>query len=126
MQYTYRGAYLNALSEVIVAGLSPESVYLWTLPMFHCNGWCFPWAVTAVAATHVACGGRSRRHLELIDEEGVTHYNGAPTVQLMIINHSKAHRLERPVTAMVAASPPSPTLLARMAELTSGSCTSTA
>ena len=54
VQYTYRGAYLNALSEVIVAGMSPESVYLWTLPMFHCNGWCFPWAVTAVAATHVA------------------------------------------------------------------------
>jgi fatty-acyl-CoA synthase len=53
----------------------------------------------------------------LIDEEGVTHYSGAPTVQLMIINHSGAHRLERPVTAMVAASPPSPTLLARMSEL---------
>jgi acyl-CoA synthetase (AMP-forming)/AMP-acid ligase II len=54
---------------------------------------------------------------QLIDAEGVTHYNGAPTVQLMIINHPGAHRLERPVTAMVAASPPSPTLLARMAEL---------
>jgi fatty-acyl-CoA synthase len=54
---------------------------------------------------------------QLIDEEGVTHYNGAPTVQQMVINHPKAHRLEQPVTAMVAASPPSPTLLARMAEL---------
>jgi fatty-acyl-CoA synthase len=53
VQYTYRGAYLNALNEVIVAGMSTESVYLWTLPMFHCNGWCFPWAVTAVAARHV-------------------------------------------------------------------------
>src|SRR5215468_7470380 len=53
VQYTYRGAYLNALGEVIHAGLSAESVYLWTLPMFHCNGWCFPWAVTAVAARHV-------------------------------------------------------------------------
>ena len=53
VQYTYRGAYLNALSECIVAGLQPESTYLWTLPMFHCNGWCFPWAVTAVGATHV-------------------------------------------------------------------------
>ena len=47
VQYTYRGAYLNALSEVIVAGMSADSAYLWTLPMFHCNGWCFPWAVTA-------------------------------------------------------------------------------
>src|SRR6201995_1865074 len=54
VQYTYRGAYVNALSEVIVAGMNSDSVYLWTLPMFHCNGWCFPWAVTAVAATHVA------------------------------------------------------------------------
>jgi len=54
VQYTYRGAYLNALNEVIVAGLDADSAYLWTLPMFHCNGWCFPWAVTAVAARHVA------------------------------------------------------------------------
>jgi fatty-acyl-CoA synthase len=54
---------------------------------------------------------------ELIDGEGVTHYNGAPTVQLMVLNHPRAHRLERPVTAMVAAAPPSPTLLARMSEL---------
>jgi fatty-acyl-CoA synthase len=118
VQYTYRGAYLNALSEVIVAGMNPESVYLWTLPMFHCNGWCFPWAVTAVAATHVALRAVDPDLVwQLIDEEGVTHYNGAPTVQLMIINHPKAHRLEQQVTAMVAASPPSPTLLARMAEL---------
>jgi fatty-acyl-CoA synthase len=118
VQYTYRGAYLNALSEVIVAGMSPESVYLWTLPMFHCNGWCFPWAVTAVAARHVALRAVDPALVwQLIDEEGVTHYNGAPTVQLMIINHPNAHRLERPVTAMVAASPPSPTLLARLSEL---------
>jgi fatty-acyl-CoA synthase len=118
VRYTYRGAYLNALSEVIVAGMSPESVYLWTLPMFHCNGWCFPWAVTAVAARHVALRAVDPdRVWRLIDDEGVTHYSGAPTVQLMIINHPRAHRLEQPVTAMVAASPPSPTLLARMAEL---------
>jgi acyl-CoA synthetase (AMP-forming)/AMP-acid ligase II len=118
VQYTYRGAYLNALSEVIVAGMSRESVYLWTLPMFHCNGWCFPWAVTAVAATHVALRAVDPDVIwRLIDQEGVTHYNGAPTVQLMIINSPTAHRLEQQVTAMVAASPPSPTLLARMADL---------
>ena len=118
VQYTYRGAYLNALSEVIVAGMTPESVYLWTLPMFHCNGWCFPWAVTAVAARHVALRAVDPELVwQLIDQEGVTHYNGAPTVQLMIINHPMAHRLEQPVTAMVAASPPSPTLLARLSEL---------
>ena len=118
VQYTYRGAYLNALSEVIVAGLATGSAYLWTLPMFHCNGWCFPWAVTAVAARHVTMRAVDPGLIwELIDGEGVTHYNGAPTVQLMVVNHPRAHRLERPVTAMVAAAPPSPTLLARMSEL---------
>ncbi|HEY7143143.1 MAG TPA: AMP-binding protein [Streptosporangiaceae bacterium] len=118
VQYTYRGAYLNALAEVIHGGLSADSVYLWTLPMFHCNGWCFPWAVTAVAARHVTMRAVDPGLAwDLIDSEGVTHYNGAPTVQLMILNHPRAHRLERPVTAMVAAAPPSPTLFARMSEL---------
>ena len=118
VQYTYRGAYLNALNEVIVAGLDTDSAYLWTLPMFHCNGWCFPWAATAVAARHVTMRAVDpQRVWDLIDGEGVTHYNGAPTVQLMIINHPRAHRLDRPVTAMVAAAPPSPTLFARMSEL---------
>jgi fatty-acyl-CoA synthase len=118
VQYTYRGAYLNALSEVIVAGMGSDSAYLWTLPMFHCNGWCFPWAVTAVAARHVTMRAVDPGLIwELIDGEGVTHYNGAPTVQLMVINHPRAHRLEPAVTAMVAAAPPSPTLLARMSEL---------
>ena len=107
VQYTYRGAYLNALSEVIVAGLGTDSAYLWTLPMFHCNGWCFPWAVTAVAARHVTMRAVDPGLIwELIDGEGVTHYNGAPTVQLMVVNHPRAHRLDRPVTAMVAAAPP--------------------
>jgi fatty-acyl-CoA synthase len=118
VQYTYRGAYLNALNEVIVAGLGNDSAYLWTLPMFHCNGWCFPWAVTAVAARHVTMRAVDPELIwELIDGEGITHYNGAPTVQLMVTNHPLAHRLERAVTAMVAAAPPSPTLLARMSEL---------
>ena len=75
VQYTYRGAYLNALNEVIVAGMSADSVYLWTLPMFHCNGWCFTWAVTAAAARHVTMRAMdAQRVWELIDSEGVTHY----------------------------------------------------
>ena len=118
VQCTYRGAYLNALNEIIVAGLGTDSVYLWTLPMFHCNGWCFPWAVTAAGARHVTMPAVDpQRVWDLIDGEGVTHYNGAPTVQLMILNHPRAHRLDRPVTARVAAAPPSPTLLGRMSEL---------
>lgn len=118
VQYTYRGAYLNALNEVIVAGLSAESVYLWTLPMFHCNGWCFPWAVTAVAGRHVTMRAVEPQLVwDLIDQEGVTCYNGAPTVHLTIINHPSAHPPSQQVTALVAAAPPSPTLFARMGEL---------
>jgi acyl-CoA synthetase (AMP-forming)/AMP-acid ligase II len=118
VQYTHRGAYVNALNEAIVAGLSPESVFLWLQPMFHCNGWCFSWAVTAVAARHVTIRKVDPDLIwDLIDAEGVTNFNGAPTVQLTVINHPKAHRVERPVTVVVAAAPPSPTLFARMDEL---------
>ena len=63
VMYTHRGAYLNALGENVTAGHDHRTVYLWTLPMFHCNGWCHPWAITAVGGTHVCCGrsGRPRR-----------------------------------------------------------------
>jgi fatty-acyl-CoA synthase len=118
VQYTHRGAYLNALNEAIVAGLSTESVFLWLQPMFHCNGWCFAWGVTAVAGRHVTIRKVEPDVIwDLIDDEGVTNFNGAPTVQLMLLNHPKAHRVERPITVVVAAAPPSPTLFARMDEL---------
>jgi fatty-acyl-CoA synthase len=118
VQYTYRGAYLNALNEAIVADLSPASVFLWLQPMFHCNGWCFGWAVTAVGGRHVTIRSVDPDLTwDLIDAEGVTNFNGAPTVQLMVINHPKAHRVEPHVTVVVAAAPPSPTLFARMDEL---------
>jgi acyl-CoA synthetase (AMP-forming)/AMP-acid ligase II len=114
----HRGAYLNAIGEVIETGMTFESTYLWTLPMFHCNGWCFTWGVTAMSGTHV-CLRRvdSSRIWDLIDHEGVTHYCGAPTVQIGIVNDPKAHTLTRPVTCAVAGAPPSPTLLARLKEL---------
>ncbi len=116
--YTYRGAYLSALNEAVVASLTPDSVFLWLQPMFHCNGWCFTWGVTAVAGRHVTVRKVDPGVAwELIDSEGVTNYSGAPTIQLMIINHPSAHRVERPVSVMVAAAPPSPTLFARMEEL---------
>jgi acyl-CoA synthetase (AMP-forming)/AMP-acid ligase II len=116
--YTYRGAYLNALGEVIEAELGHHPVYLWTLPMFHCNGWCFPWAVTAAGGTHVCLRQVDPALIwRLFREEGVTHYNGSPTVQTTLVNHPDAGRLDRRVTAMVAAAPPSPALLARLEEL---------
>jgi fatty-acyl-CoA synthase len=116
--YTYRGAYLNSLGEVIEAELGHQPVYLWTLPMFHCNGWCFPWAVTAAGGTHVCLRQVDPGTIwRLFRDEGVTHYNGSPTVQTALVNHPDAAPLKRRLTAMVAAAPPSPTLLARMEEL---------
>jgi fatty-acyl-CoA synthase len=116
--YTHRGAYLNAIGEILETAMSWDARYLWTLPMFHCNGWCFTWGVTAVAGTHV-CLRRvdPGRVWELLEAEGITHYNGAPTVQIGIVNHPHAHRLTRPVTVTVAGAPPSPTLLAKLKEL---------
>jgi fatty-acyl-CoA synthase len=116
--YTHRGAYLNAIGEVLEAGLGIDSVYLWTLPMFHCNGWCFPWGVVAAGGTQV-CLRRPdpARIWKLFEAEGVTHLNGAPTLHLSIATHAAAHRLDRPVSVMVAAAPPSPTLLARLEQL---------
>ncbi len=118
VMYTYRGAYLNALAEVIEIGMNSSSVYLWTLPMFHCNGWCFTWAVTAVGGTHV-CLRKTEPGLiwDLFESEGITHYNGAPTVHIFLVNHPRAHRLERQITVTIAGAPPSPTLLGQLKEL---------
>jgi fatty-acyl-CoA synthase len=116
--YTYRGAYLNALGEVIEAELGHGPVYLWTLPMFHCNGWCFPWAVTAAAGTHVCLPQVDPGEIwRLFVEERVTHYCGSPTVHASLVNHPDAATLQHPVTALIAAAPPSPTLLARLEAL---------
>jgi fatty-acyl-CoA synthase len=116
--FTHRGTYLNALGEVIETGMNFNTVYLWTLPMFHCNGWCFTWAVTAVAGTHVCLRKLDPELIwELIKNEGVTHFNGAPTVQIMLLNHPKARPLDHPVTVTVAGAPPSPTLLEKIKSL---------
>jgi fatty-acyl-CoA synthase len=93
-------------------------VYLWTLPMFHCNGWCFPWAVMAVSGTHIWLRQADPTLTwRLFTEEGVTHYNAAPTVQTALVNHPDAARLERQVTSLVAGAPPSPMLLADLERL---------
>ncbi len=114
VMYTHRGAYLNALSEALHARLDSRSVYLWTLPMFHCNGWCFPWAVTAVGATHV-CLPKVDPPLvwRLIEEEGVTHLSGAPTVLVMLAADEAARPLSRPVQVTTAGAPPPPAVIER-------------
>jgi fatty-acyl-CoA synthase len=120
VMYTHRGAYLNALGEMHVHGLGRDSVFLWTLPLFHCNGWCFPWAVTGAGGSHVLLRRVDPAAiLRLIPEERVTHFNGAPTVLLMLAEHPDARgvRFTPPVRVATGGAPPSPTLLARMEAL---------
>ena len=118
VMYTHRGGYLCALGNVIETGMGYETKYLWTLPMFHCNGWTYPWAVTAVAGTHVCLRKpEPARIWELFESEDITHYCAAPTVQIGIVNHEGAHALDKPVTAAIAGAPPSPTLLGQLTDL---------
>ncbi|MDQ0377240.1 acyl--CoA ligase family protein [Amycolatopsis thermophila] len=118
VQYHHRGVYLNSLSEIIHSDHSPESRYLWTLPMFHCNGWCTTWAVTAIGGTHVCLRAVDAAEIwRLLDSEGVTHLNGAPTVLNTIAGHPGAHPLSREVVVTTAGAPPSPTVIRRMTDL---------
>jgi fatty-acyl-CoA synthase len=118
VMYTHRGAYLNALVEALQAGLRPESVMLCVVPMFHCNGWCFPWAVSAMGGRFVCSRKLDPESIwDLVDAERVTHANGAPTVWLGVVSHAAAHRVEGGLTVTIGGAPPSPTLLERMADL---------
>jgi acyl-CoA synthetase (AMP-forming)/AMP-acid ligase II len=115
VMYSHRGAYLNALGEVIHSEHSPASVYLWTLPMFHCNGWCTTWAVTAAGGTHVCLRAVAADEIwRLLDHEGVTHLNAAPTVLVTIANAPQAHRLDRGLLVTTAGAAPSPTVIGKM------------
>ncbi|MGI9049221.1 MAG: acyl--CoA ligase family protein [Rubrobacteraceae bacterium] len=118
VMYTHRGGYLCALGNVIETGMDYETKYLWTLPMFHCNGWTYPWAVTAIAGTHVCLRKpEPARIWELFESENITHYCAAPTVQIGRVNHEDAHALDTTVTAAIAGAPPSPTLLGQLTDL---------
>jgi fatty-acyl-CoA synthase len=108
--YHHRGAYLNALGNILVWSLRQHPVYLWTLPMFHCNGWCFPWAITALAGTHVCLRRVEAAAIyETIARDGVTHMCGAPVVMNMLLNAGPGltRFLDRRIEMMTAgASPP--------------------
>ena len=109
--YHHRGAYLSAMGNALVFGVSPQSVYLWTVPMFHCNGWTFPWALSAVGATHV-CLRRVDPALifPAIQEHGVTHMCGAPIVLTMMIHAPEAKKIKLNHTVELAtggSAPPS-------------------
>jgi fatty-acyl-CoA synthase len=113
--YTHRGAYLNCFGEIIHSRHDENSVYLWTLPMFHCNGWCTPWALTGIGGTHVCLREvRGDAIWEQLREHDVTHLNAAPTVVSTILNAAEAGPLTRPVLITTAGAPPSPTTIAHM------------
>jgi len=118
VMYTHRGAHLNALAEVVHSHHDTDSVYLWTLPMFHCNGWCTAWGVTAIGGRHVCLRAVDPALIwRLVDDEGVTHFNAAPTVLVSLASHPDAHLFQRPVTVTTAGAPPSPTIIDQMSEL---------
>ena len=117
VMYHHRGAYLNAIGEIYESNLTTSSVYLWTLPMFHCNGWCFTWGVTAAGATHVCLRAVVAEDIyRLIDQEDVTHLCAAPTVLIMMSTWPGAAdvKMKRTLKIMTAGAPPAPTIIRNM------------
>jgi fatty-acyl-CoA synthase len=115
--YSHRGAYLNAIGNILAWGMPAHPIYLWTLPMFHCNGWCFPWTVTALAGTNV-CLRRveSRTIYRAIAEHKATHMCGAPIVMQMVAGAKPEDRtkFDHQVNMLTAAAPPPAAVLAEM------------
>ncbi|KAM3568621.1 hypothetical protein VYU27_009257, partial [Nannochloropsis oceanica] len=113
----HRGAYLNSLANIISwrAGMPQHAVFLHIVPMFHCNGWCFPWAITALAGTHVCTRWiRSDLLYEAMDIHRVTHFCGAPILMTLLLNASHEHKRDlhgRNIQFMTAGAPPPPSLL---------------
>jgi len=117
--YHHRGAHLNAVGNIITWGMPRHSVYLWTLPMFHCNGWCFPWTIAACAGTNVCLRKVDAAEIfRLMRTEGVTHYCGAPVVHSLLIDAPPQWRegVGR-VSAMVAAAAPPAAMIEGMERL---------
>jgi fatty-acyl-CoA synthase len=118
--YSHRGAAVNAISNILEWDLPKHPVYLWTLPMFHCNGWCFPWTVAARAGVNV-CLRRveAKAMIDAIKAHGVTHYCGAPIVQSMLVNAPDEMKqgLPRGVKAMVAGATPPASMIEGMERL---------
>jgi fatty-acyl-CoA synthase len=117
--YHHRGAYLLAIGNVVTCGMGKHPVYLWTLPMFHCNGWCFPWSISVVAGTHVCLRYvRANAMYEALAEHRVTHLCGAPIVMSTLLNAAASDKQPLPhvVQFYTAAAPPPEAVLAAMKE----------
>ncbi len=115
--YHHRGAYLSAVANILVWNMPVHPVYLWTLPMFHCNGWCFPWALAQQAGTSVCLRSvRAEPIFDLIRQEKVDHLCGAPVVLNLLANSPAELKAEidHPVKVMTAAAPPPPAVLEAM------------
>ena len=115
--YHHRGAYLNALGNILSWGMNGQPRYLWTLPMFHCNGWCFPWTIAAIAGTNICLRNVTSENIyRAIAEDGATHLCGAPIVMQMITNAPEAAKraFSHTVHMMTAAAPPPAAVLAEM------------
>jgi fatty-acyl-CoA synthase len=115
--YHHRGAYLLAMGNILTAGMSQHPVYLWTLPMFHCNGWCFPWSLSIVAGTHVCLRAvRAKPMYDALADHGVTHLCGAPIVMSTLLNAPATEKRPLPHTVkfLTAAAPPPEAVLAAM------------
>ena len=115
--YHYRGAYLNALSNALNWKMRPHPTYLWTLPMFHCNGWCFPWTIALLGGTNVCLRRVAAKTIyDAIADYKVTHFCGAPVVLNMVVNASENERksFDHPVDVMTAAAPPPAVVLEKM------------
>ncbi|WOG82079.1 hypothetical protein DCAR_0101240 [Daucus carota subsp. sativus] len=118
--YSHRGAYLNSLATTFLHGMGPMPVYLWTVPMFHCNGWCLTWGLAALGGTNVCLRRVCPKDIyESIDQHKVTHMSGAPTVLNMIVNSPSCDRKTLPhkVDIMTGGSPPPQNILFKMEEL---------
>ncbi len=118
--YHHRGAYLNAVSNILVWAMPHHPVYLWTLPMFHCNGWCFPWTVAAMAGTHVCLRKvEAKAVFDAIRAHGVTHYCGAPIVHALLVNAAPEMKqgITQRVNAMVAGAAPPAALIEGMEQM---------
>jgi fatty-acyl-CoA synthase len=111
VMYHHRGAYLQAMAMIIHAKLDASSRYLWTLPMFHCHGWMFPWSVTAAGGVHVCLRSLDPAEIWLQLDDGVTHLCAAPTVLTMMATSPDAHMLGTPVHAITGGAPPTPAML---------------
>ena len=114
VMYQHRGAFLNALGEALEGDMDSDSAYLWTLPMFHCNGWCFTWGVTSVGGKHVCLRKiDAARIIELIQSERITHMCGAPIVYLTLSQYMRDNNMKFPgkVKCFIAGAPPSPTII---------------